>query len=195
MVNCRRTITLAGLVAWVALAANLNAQQPGQNVAIDVTRCQELETREAQVECYGELVADELDSQPAQAEQAADITAVAAPPIAASARRKPTPEYPPDMSRSERRAARKAAQEQEREEARLAEEAASITATVTELRELQPNHWLVTLDNEQVWRQNRAQRYVLEVGDEVTLTPSSWGPSYRLRDPDRGGFIQVERIR
>ncbi len=210
MTNCRRRTILAGLGAWVMLVANLNAQQPVQNVAIDPSACAELETREAQVECYGELVVDELgtQSEPATDEVTSEaageeatgeaspaVAAVPEPPIVRSTRTRAIPGDVPGMSRSERRAARRAARDKEREERRAAELANSITATVTALRELQPNHLLVTLDNEQVWRQNRPERYALQVGDEVTLTPSHWGPSYRLRDPNRGGFIQVERVR
>jgi hypothetical protein len=198
MLNSRGGTTLAGLGALALLGADLNAQ-PAESVAVDVGACLELETREAQVACYGELVADELDTRnaepEAEAEAQLEAQASATDPIAAST--SPSSEVEPerDLSRAERRAARRAEREQSREAERSDQQGDAVTATVTALRELEPNHWLITLDNDQVWRQNRAQRYLLEVGSEVTLRSSTWGPSYRLSDPNLGGFIQVERVR
>ena len=106
-----------------------------------------------------------------------------------------------EMSRAEQRALRRA--ERARADAQAAADAAAalaaapveVTATVTELREVEPNMLMITLDNGEVWRQNRALRYPMKVGAVVTLRPSSWGPSYRLTDPAIGGFIQVEQRR
>ena len=106
-----------------------------------------------------------------------------------------------ELSRAELRARRRS--ERAQAQAQAAVEAAAalaaapteITAAVTEIREIEPNMVLVTLDNGQQWRQNRALRYPMQVGAVVTLRPSQWGSSYRLTDPAIGGFIQVERRR
>lgn len=58
-----------------------------------------------------------------------------------------------------------------------------------------PNGWIVTLASGQVWRQMNTQNYALRVGQEVNISPSSWGTSYRLAVKELGSFIQVERIR
>lgn len=101
--------------------------------------------------------------------------------------------------RQARRAARAAARAAEREAAERAEAAEAaeneILATVTDLRERQPNAWLVTLDNGQVWEQVRPEWYPLRPGQEVRLYPTRWGDSYRLSSIVRGGYIQVQRVR
>ena len=70
-----------------------------------------------------------------------------------------------------------------------------VFATVTELRETLPNNYLITLDNGQVWRQNRPKWYPLQPGYKVRLYPSRWGSSYRLAAEELNSFIQVERVR
>jgi hypothetical protein len=109
------------------------------------------------------------------------------------------PDESAEMSRSERRALRRAEVRQREAEAAaaaaraVAEAPDLIVARVTEVREIEPNMLLITLDNGQVWKQNRPQLYRLMVGAEVELRPSRWGTSYRLTDPDLSSFIQVER--
>ena len=99
----------------------------------------------------------------------------------------------------ERRRARRAARAAEREaeeRAEAAEVAANeIVATITELRERQPNAWLITLDNGQMWDQVRPQWYPLRPGQQVRLYPTNWGSSYRLTEFTQGGYIQVQRVR
>lgn len=104
-----------------------------------------------------------------------------------------------DLNWFERRRARRAARAAEREAAEAAERAAAaeneILATIADLRERQPNAWLITLDNGQIWDQVRPQWYPLTPGDEVRLYPTNWGSSYRLSKLDRGGYIQVQQVR
>jgi type IV secretory pathway VirB10-like protein len=140
----------------------------------------------------------------------AEAAPVRAAETAPAARREQAEE--PELSRAERRTQRRAERQQlEAQEAaaaaaaaaaeaaeaaaRAAESPSNITATVTDFREIEPDMLLVTLDNGQVWRQNRTRRYPLRVGATVVLRPSSWGSSYRMTDPSIGGFIQVERRR
>ncbi len=104
-----------------------------------------------------------------------------------------------DLNWFERRRARRAARAAEREaeeRAEAAEAAANeIRATITALRERGPNSWLITLDNGQMWDQVRPQWYPLRPGQQVRLYPTNWGSSYRLSEVDRGGYIQVQRVR
>ena len=58
-----------------------------------------------------------------------------------------------------------------------------------------PDGWIVTLANGQVWRQMYTRKYALLEGQEVKMSPTIWGSSYRLSVSTLGGFIQVERIR
>lgn len=153
------------------------------------------------------------DAAPAEVEAAADTVPVAVAAPARSAQSQQTAE--PELSRAERRAQRRAERQQAEADAAadeaaaaadaaaeaaavaalVAESPSSTTATVTAVREIEPDKLLITLDNGQIWRQNRAGRYPLRVGANVVLRPSRWGPSYRLTDPSVGGFIQVERRR
>lgn len=66
--------------------------------------------------------------------------------------------------------------------------------TITELEQLGPNLWLITLESGQTWTQMLSKRYALEEGDEVRIYTTRWGNSYRLSAPRIGGFIQVERV-
>lgn len=104
-----------------------------------------------------------------------------------------------DQNFFERRRARRAARAAEREAAEQAERAAAaeneILATIADLRERQPNAWLITLDNGQMWDQVRPQWYPLRPGQQVRLYPTNWGSSYRLTEASRGGYIQVQRVR
>jgi hypothetical protein len=146
-------------------------------------RASDLKTRAEQVECYEDRVGEVLGArdnvqrgakdEPATPSEAAGEAAVAATasdepreePVAAAASDEPD------------------------------DAAGEIIAIVTDVRELEPNAYLIHLDNDQVWRQNRPKRYLLRVGAEVHLKPTHWGPSYRLTVPDQRSFIQVERVR
>jgi hypothetical protein len=70
-----------------------------------------------------------------------------------------------------------------------------IIANITAIREMEPDAYLITLDNGQTWRQSTPKRYLLRVGAEVHLQPSTWGSSYRLTDPNVGNYIQVTRVK
>jgi hypothetical protein len=144
----------------------VSAQAP-EGANVDVADCLELESREQQLECVEERFDAALKTREAAAEAAREAAAAA--------------------SEASRRAA-----------AGLpggSDEPNEIVATITSFREVEPNEFLISLDNGQVWRQNRPQRYLLRVGAEVRLRSTHFGPSYRLTDPEVGSFIQVERVR
>lgn len=99
-----------------------------------------------------------------------------------------------ELRREERLRAQEEARAERERERENRETSAEIVAIVTDLREIEPDAWIVTLDNGQVWRQNQPKRYRLMTGAEVQISPTRWGPSYRLVDPNLGSYIQVERI-
>ena len=68
-----------------------------------------------------------------------------------------------------------------------------IVATVTELRLLVPNAYLITLDNGQVWQQPHPMPYPLRTGLVVRVRETRLG--YRLTAPELHGQINVERVR
>lgn len=201
-----RNTLAASLFLTGGLALSAYAQQ-SDGVLVDVDACIDLESRDAQLACYEERVNEALrarnsESDPNSQQSAADSEAAFEPESSRSSRR------------AERREARLAEQRQlelERRQ-RAADEAliaaaeaqaaledsdytaGEIVAEVTELREMEPDAYMITLDNGQIWRQSQAKRYPLFVGATVELRPSPWGPSYRLTDPNVGNFIQVRRI-
>jgi len=171
-----------GIIISVALPVTSEAQQ-SQDVLADVGDCAEIESRDERLECYETRVQQALETrETGETSDSGDSGETGETGETGSAAR-------PAASR---RSTDNAGLPSSRPERELADE---IVATVTAVRELEPNSLLVTLDNGQVWRQNRPQRYVLDVGTEVILRPTRWGPAYRLTDPNRGGFIQVQRVR
>lgn len=68
-------------------------------------------------------------------------------------------------------------------------------STIASFRELQPNQYVITLENGQVWKQMHSQRYALENGMPVHIYPTRWGSAFRLSADELGGFIQVERVK
>jgi hypothetical protein len=212
---------MASGLMLLALAATSASGQTTESVIVDVGACVNIQTRQQRLECYENRVNEMLrvreferganQSANASASRAearagagsdrqrnAEVAAAAASAQQATAQDIAQEE---EMSRAERRALQRAEKAQADAQAALEAAAAlaaapaEITATVTNIREIEPNMLLITLDNGQLWRQNRALRYPMKTGAVVTLRPSTWGSSYRLTDPSIGGFIQVERRR
>jgi hypothetical protein len=207
----------AAALACCGLCATPSLAQAQDGSATDVSVCLEIESPEARLECF-EARTEQMVRAREREQRANQRTADAAAPTAAAATAPAAPaasvassetadpvdapveaEAPVELSRAERRALQRAEKRQRRvEEAAaaavaLAEAPSQIVATVTEVREIEPDMLLITLDNGQVWKQNQARRYSLLVGAEVRLRASRWGPSYRLTDPNVGSFILVER--
>lgn len=65
--------------------------------------------------------------------------------------------------------------------------------TVTELEEVRPNQWRISLASGQVWVQVHPKRFNLREGYPVRIYPSDWGDNYRLETERLSGFIQVLR--
>jgi len=70
-----------------------------------------------------------------------------------------------------------------------------LIATVAELKELNRNRFIITLENGQVWEQMDTKRFILSEGDEVRIYATRWGNSFRLASLSHNGFIQVKRLR
>jgi len=206
----------AAALALCGAAMTSNAQQTDSDrVIVDVDACVDLATREQRLECYEESV-DAVLREREVAEDTAETAATSAGSTAVE------PEPSRTARRAERREAREAEKRQREAETRAAaavaarqaaEDAAEaaaqaaaaaedssftageIVATIAALREVEPNAYLITLDNDQIWRQDSEKPYLLRVGTEVRLRPSNWGTSYRLTDPKVGNFITVRRVR
>ena len=219
----RLVLAATGMAVGTQVATTSNAQ-PATSVVVDVGACVDLESGQERLQCFEDRVA-ELErganepvtgvisrppAEPAavatEPERAPEIVVTELDPVAATpTESRQTDE--PELSRSSRREARRSERRQrDRAEAAAAaavangepnanESAGEIVATITALREVEPNEYLITLDNGQVWRQNQPKRYFLLTGVEVQLQSTRWGPSYRLRDPNVGSYISVERVR
>jgi hypothetical protein len=66
--------------------------------------------------------------------------------------------------------------------------------TIAAIRTINQSMVEVTLESGQVWRQMISKRYLLKVGDTVTIRPTAWGSSFRLTSERISGFIQVQRV-
>lgn len=153
-------VALIASVAAIRLAA---AQQQGDAVKVDVTKCVELITPEERLACF-ETQVEAASGAPVTTGAAAVGSSTTA---AGSASRGGQEEAgPPD-----------------------------VVAKVAELREIEPNAYLITLDNGEVWRQTVPYAYALRPGSDVRIYfVSRWG-SFRLTNPQLRRFIQVERVR
>ena len=187
-VTRRRASAAAGLAACVLVAGAANAQppetpsMPAEGVYVDISDCLDLQTREQQIACYLARVDEAVEAH----ESGATAAGSRDPNDPSSAPRGPAqPQSQPQRETPAAAAASRAPDEAEEE----------IVATITSIREVQPDTYVINLDNGQVWRQSAPKRYFLREGAEVHLVPTAWGESYRLTDPDVGNFIQVERVR
>lgn len=185
MVTRRFATAAAGIGACALVAAAAYAQTP-ESVNVDIAGCVDVETREQQIACYLARVDEAVEAH----ESGATAAGSRDPNDLSSAPR----DAAQPQSRPQREASAAAAASRPPDEAEEEEEE-EIVATITSIREVQPNIYVLNLDNGQVWRQSAPKRYFLREGAEVHLVPTPWGESYRLTDPDVGNFIQVERVR
>ncbi|HMB72646.1 MAG TPA: hypothetical protein VKQ06_03675 [Gammaproteobacteria bacterium] len=173
--------TRTGLITLVGIgfcASALAQDEAAFNV--DLAECVGLDTEAARFACYEERVeaARTGSSAPAASDSAQRATAPATADSASA-----TAESAPAGNVAARRAPVRP-EEQEVDE---------IFSTITALREMLPNQWVITLDNGQVWQMNNAKRYPLRVGLDVRLYSTNWGPSYRLTALEHGGFVVVQQ--
>lgn len=178
----RRLIVIAGFGVCAQAAVHVHAQD-AESVIVDVGECVVLETVDERTACFEATIEAANQAREEALQNPAEDAAAAVP-----APREPADAAAPAAARPAPAARREPFIEPEQE---LDEFVATVTAT----REFEPNALIITLDNGQIWRQNRPRRYLLLDGTEVVMRESNWGSSYRLTNPDVGGFIVVERIR
>ncbi len=167
------------------------AQEPGE-LEIDVAACVDLESDLERFACYERQV---------EAARGTDRAGTADDDDAPAAR-------DPQGSAPEARGSNSASRAQQASRAPRADEdfgfrdfsdepesAPELHAVVAALREREPNQYLITLENGQMWHQMRPAKYPLRAGHAVRIYPTRWGSSYRLAAEELSGYIQVERIR
>lgn len=74
------------------------------------------------------------------------------------------------------------------------EEISEITSTVTAIDEAPRGELIITLSDGAIWRQKDSGRYVLRVGDEVTIERGMMGAFY-LSKPEQNKRIRVKRTK
>lgn len=157
--------------------------QSADSIVVDLGECVNIASDEVRFACYERKVRESTASDTSAAVKIE-------PPAAALPQDQPSLEE----RRADRRAERERARA-ERESEANEQDAQGISALVAGLRETVPNSWLITLDNGEVWQQVDPKRFRLREGMQVTLSPTSFGPSYRLTASDLNGFIRVRRLR
>jgi hypothetical protein len=178
----RSTLTFATLLAGLVVASSASAQR-SESLIVDVGECVKLESPGERLDCYERQVK----------------RAQAAPAASAAAAPQPAPAAPSAAAPS---AAAPSAQPQRNvrvEDARVANGTPSrepaLSGTISALREIVPNRWLITLDNGQMWRQTYAEPFRLRIGQRVELTQGRGRSSYELTAVGMSGDIQVESVR
>jgi len=192
MVTRRFATAAAGIGACALVAAAAYAQAP-ESVNVDIAGCADVETREQQIACYLVRVEEAVAARRAEAaaggEPGPGGTSSTPPRNVQAESREPGPPTQRPAQQPQRSAPAAITLSEGPDEAESV-----IVARIASFREMEPDAYLITLDNGQVWRQSSPKDYFLREGAEVRLNPTRWGESYRLTDPDVGNFIQVERV-
>jgi hypothetical protein len=204
-------VALGGVVTYQGVPA-----QPADSVTVDVGECVNLKTPEERFACYERQVEAQRQrsAAPAAAPEARSAGSPTPPPAVSPAAPAPAAPAPPATVGAQPQAAgapaaapsnprsaaagggdHDAAPDRRSSDDPESADLREIVATVTALKQTVPNAYVITLDNGQVWRQNRPQWYPLKTGQRVRLWPTQWGGSYRLAVDELNGFIQVERVR
>lgn len=173
----RSVLTFAAVFCTGLALSSSALGQSNDSLNVDVGECVKLESPGERLDCYERQV-KRAQTAPAAPAAAAPPPVAAPPPAAPSAQ-------PPRSARVED--ARVANGTPSREPAR--------SGTITALREIVPNRWLITLDNGQMWRQTYAEPFRLRIGQRVELTQSRGRSSYELTAVGMSGDIQVEPVR
>lgn len=198
-----RRHALAVLVLGLGVAAGSPAlAQSEQRLMVDVGPCVDIQSTLERFECYESRVEAARDSgggaSTSPSRHSSRETIIPSP--------SPRPEPEQRQQTADRNSTRQdqsrdvadedsfGLQERRREE-REEEKRQELRSTITALEETVPNSYLITLENGQVWRQMRPERYRIQVGHDVRIYPSPFGSSFRLSADELRGFIQVERVK
>ncbi len=192
----QRSFLLISILCSIAVSPRAFAAEPPQRVVANVTPCLGIQADDARLACFERVTRAAAAANQSQDQEAA-APAVAAGPGAAAAAQSPAAapsaaaaaSAPPDGDRST------AVSPSRHGASRDADEASDIVSAVASIRELEPEQYVITLANGQVWHQVVPERYLLREGDRVRLYPTHWGTHYRLTTQAHRGFIQVERLK
>jgi hypothetical protein len=166
--------------AVAAMAGSLLAMAPafGQGsgkVTVEVSKCLGLKSPDERLACF--------EAQVVASGRTADAEPATAPAEARPAETRQADGVQPSQPATSRADVRHEQTTQE------------FAGTVTALRETVPNNWVITLDNDQVWRQTQPEWYPLKPGQRVRISSTRWGGAFRLSVEELHGFITVERVR
>lgn len=193
-----RQHALALLVLGIGVAAGSTAfAQSDQRLMVDVGPCVDIQSTLERFECY--------ESRVEAARSSGDNASTSQSP---QRPRETTVPSPRPQQRQQPAEQDSAAQDQDRNvadedsfgrqeprrEARETEQQQELRSSITALEETVPNSHIITLENGQIWRQMRPERYRIQVGQDVRIYPSPFGSSFRLSADELRGFIQVERV-
>lgn len=192
-----RQHALAALTLGLGIIAGSTVlAQPEQSLMVDVGPCINIQSTLERFDCYESRVdaarnsGDSAATTPARRESRE--TVIPAP-------RPEQTQQPTQQAGTSTRNNRAASDDssfglpEPREQQREAKQQ-ELRSTISALRETVPNSHIITLENGQVWRQMRPERYRIQVGHDVRIYPSPFGSSFRLSADELRGFIQVERV-
>ena len=202
-INKTLPVSLSMLLSTVAFAADNSAP-----VIIDASSCLEIVSPIERLACFEEQ-ANAAQRRPAASMPQQNLPVVSIPrntrpQPAQSTQPQPTQQVQPQPAAEAPQAAESASVNTAnsfednfglREEKEKNSQRNELIARVAEIKELNQNRVLITLDNGQAWEQMETKRFTLAAGDEVRIYPTRWGHSYRLASQSHSGYIQVQRLR
>ncbi len=169
--------------------------EAGQPLTIEVSRCVDIKSAIERLTCYDELAYQA--QQTTSEREAADLSKPESVTAAAITQRTPVSKQVPVTGQTANKASRGVTEENfglPPEKREVEKDLVELHSTISELKEVVPGRYLITLENGQVWRQMVGERYPLRVGNNVRIYPTRWGKSFRLSAEGLKGFIQVERV-
>jgi hypothetical protein len=184
------------LIASALLALCAARPVAALDVSAELRRCAALTEDARRLECYDRLAAElQARAAPAPTAAAAASAAPAAVPAPAAALASPPPTPAPGPSSPATDVAQFGVSNGPLQVKIAASRLKSMTATVARLSTRADGELVVTLDNDQVWQQNRAGDYFpLKPGDKIELSEGALG-SYVMWVPSIRRASKVTRIR
>lgn len=164
----RCSTVLLWAVTSFAGASGTALGQAVDNVTIDARRCMQIESPAERLACFEAEVSAAPAAAPTPPAPAAPAASTASPPQAAPAAAAPSAAPTGPVS----------------------------VGNITQVQAREPNRYLITLDNGEVWEQRVAERSPRPlVGQRVRIERSNWGVHQRLYIEGLNGFLQVQRVR
>jgi len=185
--GCGWTAVAAAVLGGLLGLQPAFAQDSG-SVTVDVGPCVELESAAERLACFDARSGAVLETRGSAGPGAADTSVEAGGDSSAAETAVTIPQRAPG------RGGRPATDDSSHESSASETNENEFRATITGMSERQPQTFVITLDNGQVWQQTAPKRYPLRPGLEVRIYESKWG-DYRLSGAGAGSFIRVRRIR